>query len=86
MCVAENLNRRSHVFLFPPGLLFIISGVPKLFWFKTPFTFTIFHAPPPLTVLGNQVTSCNKWKSYEVEESLNIRCLRNTLSVVGSCY
>jgi hypothetical protein len=36
------------------------AGVPKLFWFKTPLTLKIFHAPPPSTVLGNQVTNCNK--------------------------
>jgi hypothetical protein len=28
--------------------------------FKPPFTLKIFHAPPPSTILGNQVTSCNK--------------------------
>jgi hypothetical protein len=35
-------------------------GVPKLFWFKPPLTLKIVHAPPPSTVLGNQVTDCKK--------------------------
>jgi CRISPR/Cas system-associated protein Cas5 (RAMP superfamily) len=59
----------------------------QIFLFKPPFTFKTFHVPPPVTILGNQVTSCNKLKSYEIEESLKmIYFLRNTLSIVVEIY
>jgi hypothetical protein len=46
--------------------------VPKLFWFNPPLTLNILHAPPPSTILGNQVTNCKKRRIMKVEDSLKI--------------
>jgi hypothetical protein len=48
------------------------AGVPKLFWFKRPLTLTIVYAPPPSTVLENQVTNRKKSRIMKIEESLNL--------------
>jgi hypothetical protein len=58
--------------LTPHRNLHVSTGVTKLFWFKPPLALKIFHAPPPSTVLGNQVTNCKKWRIMKIEQSLKI--------------